>query len=174
MAYPVKHKELHDYYYSVKNPQVTYSEFRTRCINNKDRLTVSLLEYLIMKKVKSYNSLVNEEWRECSFCRIHKPRTEYNKWASNSNGFSSRCRWCNNKMKIEINDKIIYSNDNLYKYNVKTWSRKWENISVKQIAENEWIDKKYLEKIRQKLGKWLNIEEVISYYKNSNIYFNLS
>lgn len=59
MAYPIKKKERHDFYYSVENPAISYYSFQQRCRNNEHKLDKQLMEQLIMIPVVKNDSVVD-------------------------------------------------------------------------------------------------------------------
>lgn len=77
MAYPIKHKERHDFYYSVSNPAIDYNIFVQRCRNNKRTLSKEVMERLVMTPVFSYTDVIDERGRECSLCRVYKTRDNF-------------------------------------------------------------------------------------------------
>ncbi len=101
MVYPVKHKEVYDFYHSVKNPQRCYTSFRQGLKYKKD-FSIQNMERLIMKKIQRCDSLVDQHGRECSFCTIYKSRDNYYSW-------STRCHDCQNKRRpVEKPISIVY------------------------------------------------------------------
>jgi len=61
MAYPVKNKERHDFYYSVSNPAIIYSDFLQRCRNNKKKLNREFMEKIIMTPVMKNDNRIDCE-----------------------------------------------------------------------------------------------------------------
>lgn len=166
MAYPVKNKERHDFYYSVENPAITYNDFIQRCRNNKDKLDRELMEKIIMIPRSTYSFKIDDKWRECSHCKKYKIWKNFYKNENQSYWYNSRCYECY-KEKTEIQaEKIVYSKTSKYVSPFKVRPRKWQMLSVKDIAIMEWIDKKYCPNIRQLLYLWRDIEKVMEKYKH--------
>jgi hypothetical protein len=61
MAYPVKHKERHDFYYSVANPAIGYKDFIQRCVNNKHKINRELMEKIIMRTIVRNDTMIDSE-----------------------------------------------------------------------------------------------------------------
>jgi len=166
MAYPIKHKERHDFYYSVANPAISYTFFVQRCRNNQKKLNKELMERLIMTPIVWYTDVVDQNGRECSLCRVYKTRDNFYPDRFKDNWYCARCMDCHNKRVSPEIQKIVYTTESKYISPFKVRPRKWKMMSVKDIAAMEWIHKKYCPNIRQFLYLWRDIEKVIEKYKN--------
>lgn len=165
MAHPIKNKERHDFYYSVANPVIDYNIFVQRCRNNKHKLNRELMEKLIMKPIVWYTDVIDDKWRECSYCRVYKTRDNFYTNKFKDNWYCPRCIDCHNKRISPDIQKVVYTTNSKYVSPFKVRPRKWKLLSVKDIAIMEWIDKKYCPNIRQLLSLWRDIEKVIARYK---------
>ena len=166
MAYPVKNQERHDFYYSVANPAIDYYSFRQRCKNNQKKLTRELMEKFIMTPVVNQNSRVDCNWRECTICKEYKLWSEFYKNAHRDNWYESRCKDCYGLKKMILTEKIVYTTLSSYVSPFRVRPRKWQMLSVKDIASMEWINnKQHINNIRQALYNWKDIEKVIARYK---------
>lgn len=101
MVYPVKHKEIYDFYYSYSNPARPYDMFRNTMMRYKNRDSDTFkakLQYYIQTPVKVYNEWVTSEGRICTNCKEHKSRDKF------QNQFST-CKKCRNDKRNEWREK---------------------------------------------------------------------
>ena len=166
MAYPVKNKERHEFYYSVSNPAISYYDFQQRCRNNQNKLDKQLMEELIMTPVVKNDSRIDINWRECTVCKEYKLWNMFHKAPYQCSWYNSRCMYCIKIKRLVLTDKIIYTTKSKYVSPLKVRPRKWKMMSVKDIAAMEWIHKKYCPHIRQMLYNWRDLEKMVERYKN--------
>jgi len=164
MAYPVKNKERHDFYYMVENPAINYKDFLQRCRNNKHKLSREFMEKVIMIPVVKNDTRVDMDWRECTVCREYKLWSNFRVNHYQSYWYDSRCICCLDKKRLVLTEKIVYTTVSSYVSPLKVRPRKWQMLSVKDIVDMEWIDKKYCSHIRQQLYLWRDIEKIIPRY----------
>lgn len=166
MAYPIKNKERHDFYYSVENPAISYKDFVQRCRNNEHKLDKQLMEQLIMTHKTTYSCKVDQYGRDCSYCKVYNTRSCFYKSENQSYWHNSRCNDCVRKKTEILVNKVVYATKSKYVSPLKVRSRKWKMMSVKDIAAMEWIHKKYCPHIRQMLYNWRDLEKMVERYKN--------
>lgn len=164
MAYPVKNKERHDFYYMVENPAINYKDFLQRCRNNKHKLDKEFMEKLIMIPVVKYSCKVDNNGRECSICREYKLWDNFIESIHSSYWYTARCKKCVRVKSVIPTEKIVYTTVSSYVSPLKVRPRKWQMLSVKDIVAMEWIDKKYCSHIRQLLYLWRDIKKVVPRY----------
>jgi len=166
MAFPVKKQERHDFYYSVSNPAISYTDFVQRCRNNEKKLSRELMEKIIMTPVVNQTSKIDCDWRECTICKKYKLWDMFQINHYMSAWYDSRCKDCYRVKRVVLTEPVVYTTVSSYVSPFRVRSRKWQMLSVKDIAMMEWIDnKQHINNIRQGLYLWRDIEKVIARYK---------
>ena len=150
----LKHKELYSRYNMQPDPKPIRQKFASRVViywaSREEAL--NCVDYLKKRKRERFWTVIKEDWRVCSKCKQFKEWNQFSKTRDWINWFSSNCKECRNKQKMEYRKRTQYAKDHEYKIrkrNLNAWDQIYFQDDIREVKE-------------YKMKKWYLVKSILN------------
>lgn len=175
----LKHKELWLRYQENKTILSTsYANYINRILRYWQTKEDAIKIANNIKKPNAIKTMVDQNWRECTICRIYKDRWSYHNSKSWVYRKTNDCKECRNKKRQEYREKTNRIKDREYKKKTRTLEI-WSTIALFNPIWINWVPredkykvlsyKKYKWYLLKSLHTWEETYKSISDNKHSII-----
>lgn len=160
----VKYPELIEFYHSYLWPKCLYITFFTRVMRYKYDIDIAIKPHL----PPVTNPNIYGDGRVCMKCKIHKPRSEFNKNNYSKTNHTTKCKACANIVHAEYRASGWYAKDRAYKKSRNTlhiWELIYFDDYYKHLA-TVW-ELEYWEVVDKPYRQWYKLKSTATGYYQS-------